>query len=753
MPRSLLYFDPVIECRLRVLPLLASMVILSPALLRGQAPTEVQVTPAQVQLKVGARERLFLSAYDADGNLLSNPSFTFAVAQSAVVRVEADGTVVGVGPGTTSIEVRSGTGHATVSVTVTGPPPPAAAPTPRPPKPEPEPAPVLPAGARLVPDPDSIRLLPLESATLSVGLLGSDGSGLGRVHVTWTVEPAGLAAVNDSGVVTALQAGPGRLTARGPGGLTAAVPIRVTADSLAVSPDRLLLPADAMDTIRVTVPAQDGRVLASGLTWRSSDPSIARTTDEGVVLGMAPGQAYILISGFGQQRSVRVTVHPHAARLRLVPAPGAPLRLTIQSSTTIELQAFAADSAPITDLDYRWRVADTTVAAFDPATRRLSARGLGRTTLTMTVRGFDPFVWEVEVVAGALSLAPNRLRLALGARDSLRAMLLDAERQPIGPASGLTYTSDRPDVVTVDPAGALTGRSVGSATVSARTSWGTSAEARVFVTQGLLLSVRRGAGGALVTLTADGAGPATPLLADGAMNLQAKWSPDGTRVVYTGVQAGNIDIYVMDADGQHITRLTDAPEADQEPAWSPDGDTIVFTSLRGGTSQIWAMNADGTGLRQLTSGLGANSMAAYSPDGRAIAFISTRDGNADLFEMGAEGDAPRPLTRTPEAESGPAYFPNGDIAVVVARTGRNDILRLRAGDGQRIMLQSLAGRVTALAVARDGASVAYTLSQPGADKNAPPVVGFYLKSLAPDLPPAAVKTDGEVLSASFQAGR
>ena len=69
------------------------------------------------------------------------------------------------------------------------------------------------------------------------------------------------------------------------------------------------------------------------------------------------------------------------------------------------------------------------------------------------------------------------------------------------------------------------------------------------------------------------------------------------------------------------------------------------------------------------------------------------------------------------------------------------------------MLQSVAGRVTSLAIARDGASLAYALSQPGADKNAPPVAAFYLKSLAPDLPPAAVQTDGEVLSASFQAGR
>jgi uncharacterized protein YjdB len=746
----------VIECRLSVLPLLASILFLPPALLRGQAATEVQVTPTQLQLKVAARERLFLSAYDADGNLLSNATYAFAVAQATVARVEPDGTVIALAPGSTSIEVRSGTGHATVTVTVTGPPPAvtrAPPPAQRPAPPEPEAAPVLPAGARLVPTPDSLRLLPLESAMLSVALLGSDGTGLARVHVTWTSEPAGLASVNDSGQVTGLQPGSGRLVARGPGGLTGSVPVIVTSDSLAVAPDHLLLPPDAIDTVHVTVPGQNGRALTTGLAWRSTDPAVVRVTDEGAVLALAPGQAYLLVSGYGQQRSVRVTVHPRAARLRLVPAPGAPVRLTVHSAITIELQPFAADSAPIADLDYRWHVADTTVATFDPAARRLLARGIGRTTLTMSVRGFDPFVWEVEVVAGALSLKPLRLRLAPGARDTLRATMLDAESQPIGLATGLAYSSDRPDIVSVDPSGVVTAASIGTAVVTARTTWGTTAEARVFVTQGLLLSVRRGAGAALVTLPGDGSGAPRPLLADGAMNLQAKWSPDGTRVAFTGVQAGNIDIYVMDADGEHLTRLTDAPEADQEPAWSPDGGTIAFTSLRGGTSQIWAMNADGTGLRQLTTGLGVNSAPAFSPDGRLIAFISTRDGNADLFEMGAEGDAPRALTRTAEPESAPAYFPNGDVAVVVSRTGRSDILRLRAGDGQRIMLQSVPGRVTAIAISRDGATLAYALSQPAADKNAPPIVSFYLKSLAPDLPPAAVKTDGEVLSASFQAGR
>jgi len=746
----------VIECRLRVLPLLAFIVLLlPPALLRGQAPAEVQVTPAQLQLKVGARERLFLTAYDADGNLLSNPAFSFAVAQGTVARVEPDGTVIALAPGTTTIEVRAGTGRATVSVTVTGAPPAAAPPArpPRPAEPEPEVAPVLPPGARLVPSPESLRLLPLESAPLSVALLGSDGSGLGRVHVTWTVEPVGLAGVNDSGVVTGLQAGAGQLVARGPGGLTAALPLVVTADSLAVSPGSLLLPPDAIDTLRAMVPAQGGRVLTTGLAWRTSDPSVARVTDEGTVLAMTPGQTYILVSGYGQQSSVRVTVHPRAARLRLAPAPGTPVRLSIQSAITVELQAFTADSAPIAELDYRWHVSDTTVATFDPAARRLLARGLGRTTLTLDVRGFDPFVWEVEVVPGGLSLSRTRLRLAPGARDSLWATLLNAEQQPMGPASGLTYVSDRPDVVAVDPSGAITALAVGAATVTASTAWNASAVAQVFVSEGLLLSVRRGASPALIELPLSGVGSGVALPVEGIAVLQAAWSPDGTRVAFTGSVAGNSDIYLMDADGRHLARLTDTPGADQDAAWSPDGGTIAFTSLRGGTAQIWAMNADGTGLRQLTTGLGVNAMPAYSPDGRLIVFISTRDGNADLFEMGAEGDAPRPLTRTAEPESGPAYFPNGDVAVVVSRTGRSDILRLRAGDGQRIMLQSVAGRVGALAISRDGGTLAYALSQPGADKNAPPVVSFYLKSLAPDLPPVAVQAGGEVLSASFQAAR
>ncbi len=730
------------------LPLLLVVTLILPSsILRGQAAVEVQVTPSQLRLAVGQRERLFLSAYDANGNLLAEPAFTFVVSQSAVAGVAADGTVTALAPGSARVEIRSGTGKASVAVTVTAPPP-----VP-PPAAEPEPVPILPPGARLVPTPASLRLLRLESARVAVALLTADNSGLGQVHVTWRSLAPDVASVDETGRVVGLLAGQAQLMATGPGGLTAPVNVSVADDSLSAMPTRLLLAADAMDSIRVVVPAQGARQVTSGLAWRSSDPAVVRVSPEGVVLGVSPGEAYVLVSGYAQQRTVRVTVHPRPDRLRITPAPGPPLRLTPGASIPIVLQAVTADSVPIAELDYRWQVGDTSLAAFDAAARRLTATGLGRTTLTMTTRGFEPTVWEVEVIAGGLAMSRARFRLAPAARDTLTATLLDAEGRSVGPAGELAFSTDRPEVASVNAQGVVSAASVGAATLTARTPWGTTATARVFVTESLLLSVRRGAGADLVQRKGDGAAPALPLLVDGAMNTQAAWSPDGTRLAFAGVKGGNIDIYVVDADGQNLTRLTEAPEADQGPAWSPDGGTIAFTAVRAGTSQIWAMNADGTGVRTLTSGPGVNSSPAFSPDGRRIAFVSTRDGNADLFEMGNEGSDPRAITRTPEPESHPAYFPNGDLAVTVERSGRSDILRIRAGDGQRIMLQSMAGRVGAIALSGDGATLAFTLSEPAADKRAPPVLSFRLKSLAPDQPPRVVSTGGEVLSASFQAGR
>ncbi len=60
------------------------------------------------------------------------------------------------------------------------------------------------------------------------------------------------------------------------------------------------------------------------------------------------------------------------------------------------------------------------------------------------------------------------------------------------------------------------------------------------------------------------------------------------------------DVYVMDADGSHLRRLTTAPGPEFEPSWSPDGTRIAYRDSRRGINrndEIYVMNADGTGDR------------------------------------------------------------------------------------------------------------------------------------------------------------
>jgi TolB protein len=76
-------------------------------------------------------------------------------------------------------------------------------------------------------------------------------------------------------------------------------------------------------------------------------------------------------------------------------------------------------------------------------------------------------------------------------------------------------------------------------------------------------------------------------------------SPDGRRVAFMSRRAGNWDIYIVDADGSNLQRLTDDPAEDGLPTWSPDGEAIAFVSSRGGNWGVWAITPEGEDQRQL----------------------------------------------------------------------------------------------------------------------------------------------------------
>src|SRR3989442_10169060 len=84
--------------------------------------------------------------------------------------------------------------------------------------------------------------------------------------------------------------------------------------------------------------------------------------------------------------------------------------------------------------------------------------------------------------------------------------------------------------------------------------------------------------------------------------LDAFTSQSGSgRIAFVSNRDGNTEIYVKNADGTGLTRLTNNPAVDDYPAWSPDGSRIAFTSTRDGHYNIYVMNADGTGVTRLTT--------------------------------------------------------------------------------------------------------------------------------------------------------
>ena len=54
------------------------------------------------------------------------------------------------------------------------------------------------------------------------------------------------------------------------------------------------------------------------------------------------------------------------------------------------------------------------------------------------------------------------------------------------------------------------------------------------------------------------------------------WSPDGQQITFAGQENGNLAIYVMEADGKNVRRLTSTFYNDQYPVWTLDGRLITF---------------------------------------------------------------------------------------------------------------------------------------------------------------------------------
>jgi Tol biopolymer transport system component len=243
-------------------------------------------------------------------------------------------------------------------------------------------------------------------------------------------------------------------------------------------------------------------------------------------------------------------------------------------------------------------------------------------------------------------------------------------------------------------------------------------------------------------------------------------------IAFVSDRDGNDEIYLIQPDGSAVTRLTDNPAVDRDPAWSPDGRRIAFRSRRDGSSDIFVMEATGArpvnlardpqdsiddefcptwhpsgeefalytdryaqsscavhqlALMPVTGGLdnirlldvppGNQISFAWSPDGGYLVFSSSRcDGSGtDLYLWERETDTVYPLT---DDVLSPALYPACShdgrfVAFVSASGGNHEIYRLNTLDRTVINLTNHPARDTEPAWSPDDSQLAFATDRDG----------------------------------------
>lgn len=169
-------------------------------------------------------------------------------------------------------------------------------------------------------------------------------------------------------------------------------------------------------------------------------------------------------------------------------------------------------------------------------------------------------------------------------------------------------------------------------------------------------------------------------------NSSPAWSPDGSQIAFMSSQNGDPEIYVADANGAKLHRITFAAGVSTSPTWNPKtGRQMVFVSDRGGSPVLYLSDSDGANVQKLDlPDMGYVIDPAWSPNGQLLAFSWRRpSGNYDIYVMDIVSRQLVELTKDEARNERPSWAPDGrHIVFESTRTGTREIWSMLADGSQ-----------------------------------------------------------------------
>jgi len=183
----------------------------------------------------------------------------------------------------------------------------------------------------------------------------------------------------------------------------------------------------------------------------------------------------------------------------------------------------------------------------------------------------------------------------------------------------------------------------------------------------------------------------------GGTNLSPAWSSDGLKLAFSSSRSGEPQIYVADASGGNLHRMTNDRGPDVSPNWNRKTNAeIAYVSGRTGLPQIYTMGADGTNDTRMTD-QGYAVSPNWAPNGQFLAFAWVRKygpgepGASDLYLMDIASKQWVQLTHDGGRNDFPSWSPdNRHIVFQSNRTGSLQIWSMLA-DGSKVQQLTFTG--------------------------------------------------------------